>query len=116
MCGVLHLPDRRTIGRLAGVLTCEKDPQTLHTIQPLYSRFTVKDRPHPHCAERLLCALLFVCFHVFWKQQTIHTSPLLMRVGRMMQILKQETSFVCVCVFLWRFVLLCVAESACVCI
>jgi len=113
---ILYLPDRRTMGCLAGVLTCEKDPPTLHTIQPPYSQFMVK--APPPSVECLLYALLFVCFHVFWKQQPF--TPLLRdawwyndadpQTGNNLEL------FLCVRLRLCPFILLCVVESVCECL
>ena len=87
-----------------------KGPPTVHTIQPLYSQFMVKDPP---CTECLLCALLFVCFHVFWKHQPF--TPLLCDAGWYNDAAPQTGNNLEVFFFFLR-VCACVFVSLCSCV
>lgn len=100
-----------------------KGPPTVHTIRPLYSQFRLKaPLPPPNSAERLLYALLFVCFHVFWKQQPF--TPLLCdagwyndagpQTGNNLELWKKKSPSVCVSVCVCVCVCLCVCVSVCV--
>lgn len=94
-----------------GSLPVKRAPNCAHNSAPLLSI----DGKRPPCAQCLLYALLFVCFHVFWKHQPF--TPLLCDAWWYNDAGPQTGNnldlSVCVCVFVSLCCCVCVITPAC---